>query len=158
MTLNVRRIVTGHDEDGNAIVSHDHVMTNINQLRSGNMESLLWVTHTTPAEVEGVEDPSEVPMDIEPPTTGSVFRVLELQPGKEAYTHRTDTIDYAICMSGECDMELEKGVEVHMKAGDVMVQRATVHGWANRSGEPCQIAFILIGGKEPKKHNFAAHK
>ena len=61
--------------------------------------------------------------------------------------HRTDTIDYAICMSGECVMILDNELEVEMKAGDVMVQRATWHGWANRSDKPCQIAFILIGGK-----------
>ena len=157
MTLNVRRIVTGHDDDGNAIVSKDYVMTNINQLRSGNMETLLWVTHDTPAEVDGDDDPSEKAMDIEPPSTGSVFRVLELQPGKEAYMHRTDTIDYAICMSGQCDMVLENDAEVHMAAGDVMIQRATWHGWANRSNEPCQIAFILIGGKEPKLHHHPLH-
>ena len=44
-------------------------------------------------------------------------------------------------------------LEVEMKAGDVMVQRATWHGWANRSDKPCQIAFILIGGKEPANHH-----
>ena len=40
--------------------------------------------------------------------------------------------------------------EVHLKAGDTLVQRATVHNWVNRGTEPCIIAFILIateGGK-----------
>ena len=46
-------------------------------------------------------------------------------------------------------MELDDGAEVEMAAGDVLVQRATWHGWANRTGEPCQIAFILIGSKTP---------
>jgi mannose-6-phosphate isomerase-like protein (cupin superfamily) len=47
-------------------------------------------------------------------------------------------------MSGEIDMELEAGEEVHLKAGDVMVQRGTVHNWINRGTEPCVLAVILI--------------
>ena len=152
MTLNIRRIVTAHDDEGNAIVGSDEIMSNIKPLRSGNVQSLIWVTDDTPAEVDGDEDPGTRDMDIEPPERGSVFRVLELKPGKDAYMHRTDTIDYAIVMSGECDMILDDGAEVHMSQGDVLVQRATWHGWANRSDEPCQIAFILIGSKAPAKH------
>ena len=152
MTLELRRIVTGHDEDGKAIVQTDTIMDNVEQLRSGNYNSLLWVNDTTPAEIEGDDDPAYRTMDIEPPEQGAIFRVLELTPGKDAYMHRTDTIDYAVVMSGECVMVLDDGAEVEMKAGDLLVQRATWHGWANRSDKPCQIAFILIGGKEPSNH------
>lgn len=153
MTLNIRRIVTAHDADGNAVIGDDAVMTNVHQLRSGNYQTLIWVTDDTPAEVDGDADPAARTMEIEPPARGSVFRVLELQPGKDAYMHRTDTVDYAIIMSGECDMMLDGGAEVHVAAGDVMVQRGTWHGWANRGDEPCQIAFILIGAHPPAKHN-----
>ena len=153
MALNIRRIVTGHDKDGNAVISADNVMENIHNLRSGNPQTLLWQTEDSPADVDGDEDPAYLTLDIEPPKRGSVFRILELQPGKEPYMHRTDTIDYAICMSGNCVMILDNDVEIEMSAGDVMVQRATWHGWANRSEEPCQIAFILIGGQEPTKHH-----
>ncbi len=151
MTLNIRRIVTDHDSEGRAIVGMDEVMTNVHKLRSGNIQSLIWMTDDTPADIEGDEDPAARVIDIEPPARGSVFRILELAPGKEAYMHRTDTIDYAICMSGECDMLLDDDAEVHMSAGDVMVQRATWHGWVNRGTEPCQIAFILIGSHPPSK-------
>ncbi len=151
MTLNIRRIVTDHDSEGRAIVGVDEVMTNVHKLRSGNIQTLIWMTDDTPADIEGDEDPSARKIEIEPPARGSVFRILELAPGKDAYMHRTDTIDYAICMSGECDMLLDDDAEVHMSAGDVMVQRATWHGWTNRSSEPCQIAFILIGSHPPSK-------
>jgi len=151
MTLNIRRIVTDHDSEGRAIVGTDEVMTNVHKLRSGNIQTLIWMTDDTPADIEGDEDPAAREIDIEPPARGSVFRILELAPGKDAYMHRTDTIDYAICMSGECDMLLDDDAEVHMSAGDVMVQRATWHGWANRGNEPCQIAFILIGSHPPSK-------
>ncbi len=151
MTLNIRRIVTDHDSEGRAIVGTDEVMTNVHKLRSGNIQTLIWMTDDTPADIEGDEDPAARVIEIEPPARGSVFRILELAPGKDAYMHRTDTIDYAICMSGECDMLLDDDAEVHMSAGDVMVQRATWHGWANRGTEPCQIAFILIGSHPPSK-------
>jgi quercetin dioxygenase-like cupin family protein len=75
---------------------------------------------------------------------GSVFRILQFHPGLEERVHRTDSIDYIIVMSGEIDMELEAGEEVHLKAGDVMVQRGTVHNWINRGTEPCVLAVILI--------------
>ncbi|NQV57670.1 MAG: cupin domain-containing protein, partial [Rhodospirillales bacterium] len=118
-------------------------------LRSGNPNALLWITDDTPPDVEGDEDPAYRSVDIEPPEAGSIFRVLELMPHKEAYMHRTDTIDYAVIMSGECVMVLDDDQEVTMQAGDVLVQRATWHGWANRTDAPCRIAFILIGSKTP---------
>ena len=57
--------------------------------------------------------------------------------------HTTQTIDYAIVLSGETDLRLDEG-EVHLRAGDIVVQRATRHGWYNRSDEPCPVAFVLI--------------
>ena len=60
--------------------------------------------------------------------------------------HRTDSVDYAVVISGEIDMELDDSV-VHLKAGNVLVQRGTIHNWVNRSKEPCVIAFVLIDAK-----------
>jgi len=151
MTLNIRRIVTAHDDDGKAIVGIDAITSNVQRLRSGSFETLIWVTDDTPDTVDG-PDPTARAHDIEPPETGSIFRVLELTPGKEAYMHRTDTIDYAICMSGHCEMVLDDGQKVGFNHGDVMVQRGTWHGWANPNEEPCTIAFILIGSKTPSRH------
>jgi quercetin dioxygenase-like cupin family protein len=151
MTIKIRRVVTGHDAEGKAIITSDDVMGNVATLRSGNSNALLWVTDDTPADIEGSEDPSTRGMDIEPPARGSVFRMLELAPGKSAFMHRTNTIDYAVVISGKCTMLLDDEAEVDMSAGDVMVQRATWHGWANRTDEPCQIIFILIGSKTPSK-------
>ncbi len=61
--------------------------------------------------------------------------------------HRTRSVDYAIVMSGEIDMLVDED-EVHLKAGDVVVQRGTNHAWANRGTENCSIAFVLIDAKE----------
>lgn len=57
--------------------------------------------------------------------------------------HTTATIDYGIVLSGEIDLELDEG-EVHLRAGDIVIQRATRHAWRNRSEKPCTMAFILI--------------
>lgn len=77
---------------------------------------------------------------------GTVFRVVEFGPGVAPRNHRTDSIDYAVVVSGEIDMELEDSV-VHLKAGDLLVQRGTIHNWVNRGTKPCVIAFILIDAK-----------
>jgi quercetin dioxygenase-like cupin family protein len=75
-----------------------------------------------------------------------VFRVVQFNPGVTPRNHRTDSIDYAVVISGEIDMDLD-GTEVHLKAGDVLVQRGTIHNWINRGTEPCVIAFALIHAK-----------
>ena len=79
-------------------------------------------------------------------SNGTVFRVVEFGPGVAPRNHRTDSIDYAVVLSGEIDMELDDSV-VHLNAGDVLVQRGTIHIWVNRSTKPCAIAFVLIDAK-----------
>ena len=74
---------------------------------------------------------------------GSVFRVVEYGPGVVPRNHRTDSIDYAVVISGEIDMKMD-GTVVHLRAGDVLVQRGTIHNWFNNGTEPCVIAFVLI--------------
>jgi uncharacterized cupin superfamily protein len=78
-------------------------------------------------------------MGIDPATQGYA---------RHANTHRTRTIDYAIVLEGEIDMLLDDS-EIHVKAGDVLVQQATNHAWANNGTKPCRIAFILIDAKTP---------
>jgi quercetin dioxygenase-like cupin family protein len=77
---------------------------------------------------------------------GTVFRIVKYDPGVTPRNHRTDSIDYAVVISGEIDMVLDLET-VHLKQGDVLVQRGTVHNWVNNSKEPCFIAFALISAK-----------
>lgn len=60
--------------------------------------------------------------------------------------HRTETIDYAIVMSGEIVMLLDEG-EVVLRAGDILVQCGTNHAWVNRSNAPAVVVFVLIDGE-----------
>jgi quercetin dioxygenase-like cupin family protein len=90
---------------------------------------------------------------------GTVFRVVKFNPGVAPRNHRTDSIDYGVVISGELDMELDDGAVVHLKAGDCIVQRGTIHNWVNKGAEPCLIAFILIWAKpvEINGKRFDAH-
>lgn len=65
---------------------------------------------------------------------------------RHAFMHRTESIDYGIVLEGEITLILDE-VETVARAGDIVIQRGTNHGWANRSGKNCRIAFILIDGK-----------
>ncbi len=149
--MKIPRVITGHDADGKAIVTSDSEMANLKVMKSGNRGVLLWVTGESPPPVEGGDDPAYREMGIAPPPGGSAFRILEVPVGKDAFMHRTDTIDYCIVMRGECVMLLDDGAEVAMRAGDVMVQRGTWHGWANRSAEPVRLAFVLISAQPPAR-------
>jgi uncharacterized cupin superfamily protein len=61
--------------------------------------------------------------------------------------HRTRTVDYAVILSGEVDMLLDDS-EVHLNAGDVVIQRGTNHAWVNRGNAPCKVAFVLIDAQD----------
>ena len=143
--MQVRRVVTGHDASGRAVVSVDDTLEG-EQRRPGAAAAVIWTSEGFPVANTGGEDAGKRQVG----TTlanGTVFRVLELSPGNAARVHRTDSIDYAVVMSGEIDMELEQGESVHVKAGDVLVQRGTIHNWVNSGAEPCRIAFVLIDAK-----------
>jgi len=145
MTLKVRRVVTGHDNNGRAIVKIDEMAKNVQSARPGASASVIWTTEGFPADNSSSEDASGRKVG----TTlagGTIFRVVEFSPGVAPRNHRTDSIDYAVILAGEIDMALDDST-VHLKAGDVLVQRGTIHNWINRGTAPCIIAFILIDAK-----------
>lgn len=143
MTVKVRRVITGHDEQGRAVVKIDEIPKNIVANRPGASACVVWTTDSIPADNSGEGDAANRKVGTTLPG-GTVFRVVEFSPGVAPRMHRTDSIDYAVVISGEIDMELDAGKSVHLRAGDVLVQRGTVHNWVNRGREPCVIAFSLI--------------
>ena len=163
-----RRVVTGQ-RDGKGAVLYDGPAPN-RKLRqaSGLVSTLLWVTDESPADISGVADRAEREIGVAPPPLGSIFRLVEFPPDRKersrdavlremgltgqkpsthAGMHRTRSVDYAVVMEGEIDMILDEG-EVHLAAGDVLVQQGTDHAWVNRGTRPCRIAFVLIDAKE----------
>ena len=171
----VRRVVTKLDESGRAVVMIDERMALVRP-RGPTFVGNLWVTDRSPPDFSSGVDRGKTKIGLMPPKGGSVFRVVDFPPESEAVAHlgtvtmqdvvgaagtpakgvaprhpmmhRTRTLDYAIIMAGEIDMLLDEG-EVHLKAGDVVVQQATNHAWANRGAAPCRIAFILMDAQEP---------
>jgi mannose-6-phosphate isomerase-like protein (cupin superfamily) len=145
MSINVRRVVTGHDDQGRAKVLIDETVKNVASQRPGALYSVIWSSEGFPANNDGDADPSgkKIATTI---SDGTVFRIVSFGPGVAPRNHRTDSIDYAVVISGEIDMELDVG-KVHLKAGDVLVQRGTIHNWVNTGSEPCVIAFTLVSAK-----------
>jgi hypothetical protein len=164
----VRRVVTGH-RDGSAVVLYDSAAPN-QKLRqaSGLVSTLLWVTDESPAEIGGTADRAAREIGVPPPPRGTIFRVVDFPPEQGARSreailremgvaehgearhrgmHRTRSLDYAVVLEGEIDMLLDKD-EVHLRAGDVLVQQGTNHAWVNRGTAPCRIAFVLIEARE----------
>lgn len=177
MPTNTRRIVTGHNANGKAIILHDTaVPVFLPKNRPGVEVTNLWLTTETPAKLTDTPDRVQRQVALTPPSHGTVFRIVEFSPEKDwieqvdrqaaresfasfgaeqalddaeeprhPFMHKTETIDYAIVLSGECYMLLDNS-EILVTAGDIIIQRGTNHAWSNRSDLPCRIAFVLIDG------------
>ena len=136
----------------------------------------VWETHATPAPIGNGADPTTGPLSLPPPSNGTRLRFVDIPPDthdllahgaakmKDAFSqigdekastvqahsphplmHRTESIDYGVVIEGEMTLVLDDS-EVRLTAGSVVVQRGTNHAWANRSGKPCRMLFVLIDG------------
>ncbi len=172
MTKQIRRVVTGHNAAGNSVFIIDAPTPHVFSRTKGSaIVHELWETAATPADNRGSADAIARGHRLPPPQNGSVFRVIEYPPDSERLAaiarehalpddsgraeatdrnsprhpgfHKTDTIDYAIVLSGEIFAMMDDG-EVLLKAGDVLIQRGTNHAWSNRTAEPAVVAFVLI--------------
>ena len=126
MTLRARRIVTDHDGQGRAFIASDETRADGVSARPGHERLDLWKA-----------------------ADGTVFRLVRYGPGVAPRNHRTETIDYAIVLSGEIEMDVE-GALVRLRAGDVLVQQNTMHNWVNRGTQACVIAFVLVPAKDAR--------
>jgi quercetin dioxygenase-like cupin family protein len=145
VALNIRRVVTGHDAGGRAVVKIDEICRNVISRRPKHESCVVWSSASVPADISGDADGAARELATSDPS-GTVFRIVEYQPGVAPRNHRTESIDYAVVLCGEIDMELD-GSAVQLRAGDVLVQRGTIHNWVNRGTQPCVIAFVLIAAK-----------
>lgn len=140
----VRRVVTGHDEQGRAVFRSDQGFETTD-IPSGDASfALMWTTQNVPAdnndEIDGRDRDAALTIH-----EGSVIRVVDMLPGRASPMHRTNSVDYGIVMTGRVELELDDGVKTLLGPGDIVVQRGTMHAWRNPSGtEPCRIVFVLI--------------
>lgn len=133
----------------------------------------VWNTTASPV-IDNGADPTTGPIVLPPPPGGTRIRFVDIPPDTEdflsggaskmgaAFTeigdakastvvgdsphplmHRTESIDYGIVIDGEMTLVLDRG-EALLKPGSVVIQRGTNHAWANRSGKPCRMLFVLI--------------
>jgi mannose-6-phosphate isomerase-like protein (cupin superfamily) len=179
MGKQMRRVVTGHDERGRAIVLSDGPapFVHVNKLDPEWFSVDFWRTGGIPAKIVAqAAEPTGGPRRQMPTKNGTVLRINHFPPesdavrqmtpadsqrvfdglgnptaatfgkgGRHPLMHRTETIDYAIVLSGEITMVMDDE-DVHLKAGDVVIQCGTNHAWSNRSKAPCVVAFVLIDG------------
>ena len=124
MTLEVRRIVTGHDAAGKAVVASDERMqAAASPTRPGISRVEIWSTDRMPVDnSEGAAAEAQrkgfvVRHNYVGSGQGTVIRVTEFAPGSPPFMHRTETLDYAILLSGECDLELDDGKTVLDETG-----------------------------------------
>ena len=175
----IRRVVTGHDRNGKAIVLSDGPCTSVrtHPNRPGHKSTDIWKTTAMPVPIARQEsDPTQGVRDFVPPM-GTKIRISEIPPepaafrnltpeqareffkeggnpqastfgqnNRHPFMHRTESVDYAVVLEGEITMLLDDQ-DIVLKAGDIVIQRGTNHGWANRSGRNCRICFVLIDGE-----------
>lgn len=137
----------------------------------------VWSTTGAPAPVDNGADPTPGALMLPPPRLGTRIRFVDIPPDtaeflahgaakmKDAFAqigdekastvrehsphplmHRTESVDYGIVIEGEMTLVLDDS-EVLLKPGSVVVQRGTNHAWANRSGRPCRMLFVLVDGR-----------
>jgi uncharacterized cupin superfamily protein len=177
-TKPVRRIVVVDENDkSRALSDGPSPDVRTDPARPGFSSTRIWVSDRTPARIS-VRETLDTPHRLEPPRGGSLCRVVTFPPdagfrgkvgAKEVqayfeamgspgastysskaphpYMQKTRTLDFCLIIEGEITLVLDTE-EVHLKAGDTVVQRGTNHAWSNRSDKPCTIAFSMHDGKE----------
>ncbi|SDJ37907.1 Cupin domain-containing protein [Pseudomonas delhiensis] len=173
-----KRIVTGHDAQGRAVVASCGPTPNVFPLKAvpGTVFHEIWSSATSPAPLDDGDDPTDQPLQLSPGPLGSVIRVVDIPPdsvqnqvsaeeaaaafaeigqahagtgkadSRHRLMHRTRTLDYGIVTEGEVWLVLDDG-EVHLKHGDIVVQRGTNHAWSNRTEQMARMVFILLDGR-----------
>src|ERR1700716_3572222 len=160
MAKPVRRVVTGHDAGGKAVVLMDGPAPNQKLRNTGLVSTLMWATDETPANISGADDRADRESGVGPPSAGSILRGVDFSPlspaaaaapdqtaipremglgaqghgapARHPFTHRTRSIDYAVVLEGEIDMLLDD-TQVHLRAGAIPVQKGTNPAWAKHS-------------------------
>lgn len=173
-----KRVVTGHDAQGQAVIASCGPTPNVFPLLAvpGTVFYELWNSSASPAPLDNGADPTDQPLQLSPKPQGSVIRVVDIPPDSVQNTvsdenaaavfaeigeshagtgqanarhklmHRTETLDYGIVTEGEVWLVLDEE-EVHLRRGDVVVQRGTNHAWSNRTDAMARMVFILLDGR-----------
>jgi quercetin dioxygenase-like cupin family protein len=149
----IRRFITTHNSEGEAIfLSHAQIPDYLPSTPAGDDGeiALLYATTSDPASVDAEADVAMYDEFLHQPPgitvdEGTVFRLIDLHPGKATPMHRTVSLDYGVIIEGEVDLVLDSGASRRMHRGDVSVQRGTAHSYRNRSHtEWCRMLFVFL--------------
>jgi mannose-6-phosphate isomerase-like protein (cupin superfamily) len=172
--MNVRRVVTGHDDSGRSVFASDEQVAPVTLSQfPGSSFHRLWGADELPTFPDDGSPPAQP--NYFPPVGGFRFGLFTLPPantplppdfdlvagltemeqklpGMAAHLdpadpgmHTTETIDYEIVLSGEVVLELDDGAERVLQPGDTVIQNGTKHRWHNRGSEPAVLAVVLVG-------------
>lgn len=171
--MNIRCVVTGHDSSGKSIFAKDSIVQPITLGLLPGFEFHRLAGSDSVPQVPANTAP--LPARYFPPASGFRFGFFVVPPNSQHSSelpdlaaafaelqtklpglaevlepmnpgmHTTDTVDFDVVISGEVFLELDAGAEVHLKAGDCVIQNGTRHAWYNRSAALCLIAVTLIG-------------
>ncbi len=143
----VRRVVTGHDAAGKAVVIADDTMDAVANPSGTSKFTLIWTADGMPVDNDDTADGRDRKVGLTLPG-GSVIRVVDMLPGTTAPMHRTSSLDYGIVISGTIELILDDRATTLIEPGGIVVQRGTIHSWRNPSDtETARVAFILIDAK-----------
>jgi mannose-6-phosphate isomerase-like protein (cupin superfamily) len=171
--MDVRRVVTGHDEHGKAVFASDEMVPPVTLgLMPGAEFHRLWGSDT--AQTYPGDGTQPAAHAYFPPVGGFRFGIFTIPPAGEADypedmeaaaseveeklpgmmahmeidepgMHTTDTTDYEIVLSGQIILELDDGAEVTLSPGDTVIQNGTRHRWRNEGSVPAVVGVVLVG-------------
>ena len=168
----MRRIITGHNENGKSIITMDGPPArSIGEDVGGLFE--LWNTDGNEVISSDVIDRADDENILSPPSGGTKFRYFQIDPlpagvpddmlqeiaadafekvgaahhrvdtSRHPAMHKTDTVDYIILLKGDVTLILDEE-EIDIKPFDVVVQRGTNHAWVNNGTESALLIAVLI--------------
>ncbi|KAI0756927.1 hypothetical protein C8Q80DRAFT_1131159 [Daedaleopsis nitida] len=148
---NLRRIVTGHRDDGVAVVKTDTMVEShpAGEMFPGARVAPIWKTGVLPVsdnndETDGATRVPDGDLGFIM-KTGTNIQITELAPGSTVPAHRTSSLDHNILLTGRLVLQMEDGSETLLEnPGDIVVQRGTVHAWKNPGPDWVRWITILI--------------
>ncbi|NMO03079.1 cupin domain-containing protein [Gordonia sp. TBRC 11910] len=144
MKHEARRVVTGHDEQGQSVVLSDAVVEAFEAAPA--FANRIWSTDSFPTDNADQRDGAVV-IETLPSNDGSAFYVVDWAPNSEFPEHRTLTVDYGVVLSGVLEVVLDSGQSTRLYPGDTIVQRGAAHTWVNPTDEWTRTAFVMVGSK-----------
>jgi hypothetical protein len=172
----IRRVVTGVDANGDAVVVCDEIISpkSVPLMPDSGFTQLWGSDDVVTVPTDGSEPawtqffppthgfrfliwsvpPESAPRDGEPADLADAFAELQRTlPGLADFNepmsgmHTTPTVDFDVVLNGELWLELDNGTEVHLRAGDCVIQNGTRHSWHNRSDQPTTILSAIVGAR-----------